>query len=64
MYLAFTLMLMLLVFLALCVIGLFALIRQAVVEPPFAAPHIFIEDPASPASSKDAEGSACGERCA
>jgi hypothetical protein len=63
MYLALIL-LMLLTFLALCVVGLFALIRQAVVEPPFAAPHIFFEDPSPPASSKDAEGSACGERCA
>ncbi len=64
MYLAFILMLILLTFLTLCVVGLFALIRQAIVEPPFAAPHIFFEDPSAPASSKDAEGSACGERCA
>lgn len=63
MYLTFLMMLMLLAFLALCLVGLFALVRQAVVEPPFAVPHIFIEDP-SPPVSKDAEGSACGERCA
>ncbi len=59
MYLAVILLLML-AFLALCVIGLFTLIRQAIVDPPFTAPRAFIED----APSKDAEGSACGESCA
>jgi hypothetical protein len=74
MYLAVILLLML-AFLTLCVIGLFTLIRQAIVDPPFTAPGAFIEDTSaaaalssaartSAAPSKDAEGSACGESCA
>jgi hypothetical protein len=65
MYLALTLLLML-AFLALCLVGLFTLIKEAVADPPFAAPRVFIEDPlpAAAAPSEDAEGSACGEGCA
>jgi hypothetical protein len=65
MYLALTLSLML-AFLALCLVGLFTLVRHAIVDPPFAAPHVFIEDrlPAAAATSEDAQGSACGESCA
>jgi hypothetical protein len=65
MYLALILLLML-PFLALCLVGLFALIKQAIAAPPFTAPGVFIEDclPAAAAPSEDAEGSACGEGCA
>jgi hypothetical protein len=75
MYVALTLLLML-AFLALCLVGLFALIKQAITDPPFTVPGVFIEDPrpaaAAPSSaartsavpSEDAEGSACGEGCA
>ncbi len=70
MYLAL-IVLPMLVFLALCLVGLFTLIRQAVADPPFAAASLFIEDrlPAaaalsSAARSEDAERSACGEGCA
>ncbi len=79
MYVALTLLLML-AFLALCLVGLFTLIRQAITDPPFTVPGVFIEDPlpaAAPfsaaqsvavrsvaARSEDAEGSACGEGCA
>jgi hypothetical protein len=52
------------------------LVRQAIADPPFTAPRIFIEDPvpaaaapssagrSSAARSEDAEGGACGESCA
>jgi len=75
MYLAVILLLML-AFLTLCLIGLFTLVRQAIVDPPFTAPRAFIEDTSaaaaamssaarsSAAQSKDAEGSACGQSCA
>jgi hypothetical protein len=65
MYLAVILVLML-VFLALCLIGLLTLIRQAITDPPFTAPRAFIEDtsPAAAVPSEDAEGGACGEGCA
>jgi hypothetical protein len=75
MYLAVILLLML-AFLTLCLIGLFTLIRQAIVDPPFTAPRAFIEDTSaaaaartsaarsSAAPSKDAEGSAGSESCA
>jgi hypothetical protein len=65
MYLALILLLMM-AFLALCLVGLFTLIKEAVADPPFAAPRVFIEDPlpAASAPSEDAEGSACGEGCA
>ena len=70
MYLALILLSML-AFLALCLVGLFTLIKQAIADPPFTAPRLFIEDPlpaaAAPsaaARSEDAEGSACGEGCA
>jgi hypothetical protein len=66
MYLALILLLML-AFLALCLVGLFTLIKQAVADPPFTAPRVFIEDPlpaAAAAPSEDAEGNACGEGCA
>jgi hypothetical protein len=75
MYLAL-LVLSMLVFLALCLVGLFTLVRQAITDPPFAAPGVFIEDrlpaAAAPSSaarsvaalSEDAERSACGEGCA
>jgi len=66
MYLALILLLML-IFLALCLVGLFTLIKQAIADPPFTAPRAFIEDPlpaATAAPSEDAEGSACGEGCA
>ncbi len=70
MYLALILSL-LLAFLTLCLVGLFTLIRQAIADPPFSAPHVFIEDPSpaaaapnSAARSEDAEGRACGEGCA
>jgi hypothetical protein len=60
-----------LVFLALCLVGLFTLIRQAIADPPFTALHLFIEDrlpvaaaPTYAARSEDAERSACGEGCA
>jgi hypothetical protein len=60
-----------LVFLALCLVGLFTLIRQAVADPPFTAPHLFIDDRLSAATalsagapSEDAERGACGEGCA
>jgi hypothetical protein len=65
MYLALTLLSML-AFLALCLVGLLALIKQAIADPPFTAPGVFIEDPlpAAAVPSEDAEGSACGEGCA
>jgi hypothetical protein len=79
MYLALTLLSML-AFLALCLVGLLTLIKQAIADPRFAPPHVFIEDdplPAAPfaaartsaapsyaAPSEDAEGSACGQGCA
>jgi hypothetical protein len=77
MYLALTLLSML-AFLALCLVGLFTLIRQAIADPPSSAPPVFIQDPfplptvaalssAAPtyaARSEDAEGSACGQSCA
>ena len=78
MYLALTLLSML-AFLALCLVGLLTLIKQAIADPRFAPPHVFIEDrsvprrirrgafaprPASAAPSEDAEGSACGQGCA
>jgi hypothetical protein len=70
MYLAL-IVLSMLVFLALCLVGLFTLIRQAVADPPFTAPHFFIEArlPAATAlsaaaPSEDAERGACGEGCA
>ena len=65
MYLALILLLML-AFLALCLVGLVTLIKQAIADPPFTAPGGFIEDrvPAAAALSKDAEGSARGESCA
>jgi hypothetical protein len=43
MYLAL-IVLSMLVFLGLCLVGLFTLIRQAITDPPFTAPHLFIED--------------------
>lgn len=54
-----------LVFVTLCLVGLFTLIRQAIADPPFTAPQAFIED-ALPAAgpSEDAERGACGESCA
>jgi len=71
MYLAVSLLLIL-VFLALCFIGLFTLIRQAVEDRAFAAPRAFmasrafIDDAptAAAAPSKDAESGPCGEGCA
>jgi hypothetical protein len=65
MYLALIL-LSLLAFLALCLVGLLTLIKQAIADPPLTAPGVFIEDPlpAAAAPSEDAEGSACGEGCA
>ena len=42
MYLALTVLSML-VFLALCLVGLFTLIRQAIADPPFTAPRLFVE---------------------
>ena len=60
-----------LVFLALCLVGLFTLIKQAIADPPFTAPCLFIEDRlpvaaarSSAARSEDAERNACGEGCA
>jgi hypothetical protein len=65
MYLALTL-LSVLAFLALCLVGLLTLIKQAIADPPFTAPRVFIEDPlpAAAAPSEDAERGACGEGCA
>ena len=77
MYLALILLSML-AFLALCLVGLFTLIRQAIADPPSSAPPVFIQDPfplpavaalstaarTSAAPSEDAEGGACGESCA
>ena len=75
MYLALTVLSML-VFLALCLVGLFTLIRQAIADPPFEAPGLFLEARlpvvaalssaarSSAAPSEDAERSACGEGCA
>jgi len=67
MYVALILLSML-AFLALCIVGLLTLIKQAIADPPFTAPRVFMEDPLpaaaapSPAArSEDAEGSACGE---
>lgn len=75
MYLALTLLSML-AFLALCLVGLLTLIKQAIADPRF-APHVFIEDDPLPAAaapfyaartsaapSEDAEGGACGQGCA
>jgi hypothetical protein len=49
-----------LVFLALCLVGLFTLIRQAIADPPFTALHLFIEDrlPVAAALSSAARTSA------
>ena len=65
MYLALV-MLSMLVFLALCLVGLFTLIKQAIADSPFTAPGLFIEDrlPVAAALSEDAERNACGEGCA
>jgi len=65
MYLAL-IVLSMLAFVALSLVGLFTLIKQAIADPPFTAPRVFIEDPlpAAAAPSKDAEGSACGKGCA
>jgi hypothetical protein len=75
MYLALTVLLML-VFLALCLVGLFTLIKQAIADPPFTSPRLFIEDRlpvaaalssaarTSAAPSEDSERGACGEGCA
>ena len=43
MYLAL-IVLSMLVFLALCLVGLLTLIKQAIADPPFTAPGLFIED--------------------
>jgi hypothetical protein len=66
MYLSVILLLLLLAFLALCFIGLLSLIKQAIADPPFAAPRaFFFEDPShEKAASEDPEGRACGEGCA
>ncbi len=50
MYVALILLL-LLAFLALCLVGLFTLIKQAITDPPFTVPGVFIEDPL-PSSSQ------------
>jgi hypothetical protein len=65
MYLALILLLML-AFLALCLVGLVTLIKQAIADPPFTAPGVFIEDrlPSAAMRSEDAEGSARGQGCA
>ena len=65
MYLAL-IVLSMLAFVALSLVGLFTLIKQAIADPPFTAPGVFIEDrlPAAAAPSEDAEGGACGEGCA
>ena len=65
MYVALILLSML-AFLALCIVGLLTLIKQAIADPPFTAPRVFIEDPlpAAAAPSEDAKGGACGEGCA
>jgi hypothetical protein len=59
-------LLSMLAFLALCLVGLFTLIKEAIADPPFTAPRVFIEDPlpAAAAPSEDTEGGACGESCA
>jgi hypothetical protein len=44
MYLALILLSML-AFLALCLVGLFTLIRQAIADPPSSSPPVFIQDP-------------------
>jgi hypothetical protein len=69
-YLTVILVLLLLAFLGLCFIGLLTLLREAIANPPFTAPHAFVEDSspaaalapasASAAASEDAEGNACG----
>jgi len=46
MYLVLILLSML-AFLALCLVGLVTLIRQAIADPPSSAPHVFMEDPFS-----------------
>jgi hypothetical protein len=75
MYLAL-IVLSMLVFLALCLVGLFTLIKQAIADPPFTAPRLIIEDRLPVAAalsaaalsaatlSEDAERNACGEGCA
>ena len=50
MYLALTLLSML-AFLALCLVGLFTLIKQAISDPRFSPPHVFIEDDPVPATA-------------
>ena len=50
MYLALTLLSML-AFLALCLVGLFTLIKQAIADPRFSPPHVFIEDDPVPAAA-------------
>ena len=50
MYIALTL-LSILAFLALCLVGLFTLIKQAIAEPRFAPPHVFIEGDPLPAAA-------------
>jgi len=50
MYVALILLLML-AFLALCLVGLFTLIKQAITDPPFTVPGVFIEDPLSAAAA-------------
>jgi hypothetical protein len=66
MYLALTLLSML-AFLPLCLVGLFTLIKQAIADPRFSPPHVFIEAdplPAAAAPSEDPEGCARGQGCA
>jgi hypothetical protein len=62
MYLVLILLSML-AFLALCLVGLVTLIKQAIADPPSSAPPTYAAR-TSAAPSEDAEGSACGESCA
>ena len=62
MYLALILLSML-AFLALCLVGLFTLIRQAIADPRTSAAPTSAA-PTYAARSEDAEGGACGESCA
>jgi len=67
---------LLLVFVALCLIGLLTLVKQAITDRPLSTPHAFIQDrmpaaaalspavPSAAAPSENAERGARGESCA
>jgi hypothetical protein len=65
MYLAL-IVLSVLVFLSLCLVGLFTLIRQAITDPAFTVPRLFVEDrlPAAAAGLSSAAPSSAAPSCA